>query len=77
MCVCARADEWYAYGLTIRNAPEQFACTIYSSADLSVWTKRGYIPVNKTLDGSNPGDAVRAVSRERGGGGGGGGGGII
>ena len=52
-------DTYYAYGLTIRNASEQFACTIYSSRDLTAWTKRAYIPVNKTLDGSIPGDAVR------------------
>ncbi len=51
-------DQFYAYGLTIRNAPEQFACTIYSSSDLVSWSKQGYIPVNKTLDGTNPGDAV-------------------
>ena len=44
----------------MRNAPEQFACSIYSSTDLAAWTKRGYIPVNKTRDGSNPGEAVSA-----------------
>ena len=58
-------ETFYAYGLTIRNAPEQFACTIYSSADLKAWTKRAYIPVNKTRDGSNPGEAVSTSSPPR------------
>lgn len=44
-------DTFYAYGFTIRNQPEQFASTIYSSEDLVAWTRRAYIPVNKTLDG--------------------------
>ena len=51
-------DTYYAYGFTTRNQPEQFATTIYSSDDLVAWSRRAYIPVNKTLDGPLYGEAI-------------------
>ena len=51
-------NTFYAYGFTIRNQSEQFATTIYSSEDMVTWSKRAYIPVNKTLDGPVYGEAV-------------------